>query len=239
MTELSAPSWPRRRTGECKSEGAVSGTELPRVVVIDDHALLAESVALTLRQAGLDARTVPFDAPDLVGKVLESRPDLVLLDLFLTATVDSSNAALVEFVKAGLSVVVVTATHDRLLHARCLELGAVGVVEKSQPIDQLITAVLRGVRHESVMSVSKVIELRQALETERRTAVHSSPIDALTAREKAVLQAMLRGEAAGRIARDQQVSVLTVRAHIRSILSKLGVHSQLEAVSLAAREGWY
>jgi DNA-binding NarL/FixJ family response regulator len=174
-----------------------------------------------------------------LGWFLSHDRDLVLLDLFLTATADASNAALVEFVKAGLSVVVVTATHDRLLHARCLELGAVGVVEKSQPIDQLIAAVLSGVRHESVMSVSKVIELRQALETERRTAVHSSPIDALTAREKAVLQAMLRGEAAGRIARDQQVSVLTVRAHIRSILSKLGVHSQLEAVSLAASEGWY
>jgi DNA-binding NarL/FixJ family response regulator len=239
MTEGVAPTWPRRRLGETRPDAIGLTDLLHRVVVIDDHALLAESVAMTLRQAGLDARTLPFDAPNLVEIVLELSPDLILLDLFLTGTVDLSNAALVEFAKAGLIVVVVTATHDPLLHAQCLELGAAGVIEKSQPVDQLISAVLRGVRREPIMSVSKVSELRQTLVAARRTVVQATPFDALTAREKAVLHAMLRGEAAGRIARDQQVSVLTIRAHIRSILSKLDVHSQLEAVSLATREGWY
>jgi DNA-binding NarL/FixJ family response regulator len=242
MTEPAPDPWPRRRLGELRSEfskSVESSAAMSRVVVIDDHALLAESVAMTLRQAGLDARTIAFDAPNMVALVLELRPDLVLLDLFLTGTVDVSNAALVEFAKAGLNVVVVTATHDPLLHARCIELGASGVVEKSQPVDQLISAVLRGVRREPIMSVSKIAELGQILDASRRTVAPTSPFDALTTREKAVLHAILRGEAAGRIARDQQLSVLTIRAHIRSILSKLGVHSQLEAVSLATSEGWY
>ena len=164
---------------------------------------------------------------------------LVLLDLFLDGGVTTSNALMEVFVDNAILVLVVTATHDLLLHARCLEIGACGVVEKSQPIAQLIDAVHRALRGEAVMSVSKVAELHEALVAARRVAVPRTPLDDLTARERLVLQAMMRGEAAGRIARDHQVSILTVRTHIRSVLTKLDVHSQLEAVSRATREGWF
>ena len=239
MTEAGSASWPRRRLGDKAPDEAIDGKELCRVIMIDDHALLAESVVMTLRQTGLDARTLAFDAPNLIGIVLAQRPDLVLLDLFLSESVEMSNAALTAFAGAGIRVVVVTATHDALLHARCLELGAIGVIEKSAPIETLIDAVHRALRREAVMTASKVIELRETLEASRRVHMPTSPFDALTTREREVLQAMLGGQAAGRIARDQRVSVLTVRSHIRSVLSKLNVHSQLEAVSLATKEGWF
>ena len=238
MTETGPSSWPRRRLGESVPDDANSAKPVRRVVMIDDHALLAESVVMTLRQSGLDARTLAFDTPNLADAVLTLRPDLVLLDLFLTETAETSNAALAAFAEAGILVVVITATHDPLLHARCLELGATGVIEKSEPIERLIEAVHRALRGEVVMSVSKVTELRRLLEEARRART-SSPFEALTGREKEVLHSLLRGEAAGRIARDQRVSVLTVRSHIRSVLSKLDVHSQLEAVSMATREGWF
>ena len=238
MTDTGLSSWPRRRLGESAPGNATSDKAARRVLMIDDHALLAESVVMTLRQSGLDARTLAFDTPNLADAVLTLRPDLVLLDLFLTETAETSNAALAAFAEAGILVVVITATHDPLLHARCLELGATGVIEKSEPIERLIEAVHRALRGEVVMSVSKVTELRRLLEEARRART-SSPFEALTGREKEVLHALLRGEAAGRIARDQRVSVLTVRSHIRSVLSKLDVHSQLEAVSMATREGWF
>lgn len=238
MTDTAPSSWPRRRLGENAPDKAAGAKVARRVVMIDDHALLAESVVMTLRQSGLDARTVSADTPHLVETVLAMRPDLVLLDLFLTETVDTSNAALATFADAGIVVLVVTATHDVLLHARCIELGATGVIEKSEPIEHLIEAVHRALRREPVMSVSKVNELRRLLGEARRVQTNS-PFETLTGREKEVLHAMLRGEAAGRIARDQRVSILTVRSHIRSVLSKLDVHSQLEAVSLATREGWF
>lgn len=239
MTDSTATSWPQRRLGDHAAAVDGGGGAQPRVVVIDDHALLADSVVMTLRQSALDARSITTDRNDLREQVIAANPDLVLLDLFLDEGAERSNALLVEFVARQIVVVVVTATHDPLLHARCLELGAYGVVEKSQPIDQLIDAAHRALRGESVMSQSRIADLRHALETARRVAVVRTPVDDLTAREKLVLQAMMRGEAAGRIARDHQVSVLTVRTHIRSVLTKLDVHSQLEAVSRATREGWF
>lgn len=235
----SATPWPRRRYDDRAVDRNSSENERKRVVVIDDHALLADSVVMTLRQSGLDARSMSWELPNLGQMVLEGEPDLVLLDLFLDEGVATSNSLLETFVDSGILVVVVTATHDPLLHARCLEIGACGVVEKSQPIDQLIDAVHRALRGEAVMSVSKVAELHQVLDAARRVAVPRTPLDALTAREKLVLRAMMRGEAAARIARDHQVSILTVRTHIRSVLAKLDVHSQLEAVSRATREGWF
>lgn len=89
------------------------------------------------------------------------------------------------------------------------------------------------------MSVSKVAELHLALDTARRVAVPRTPLDDLTVREKMVLHAMMRGEAAGWIARYHQVSILTVCTHIRSVLAKLDVRSKLEAVSRASRESWF
>ena len=88
------------------------------------------------------------------------------------------------------------------------------------------------------MTASTIADLQRALEDTRRVAPRVSRFDALTGREKEVLNALMCGHAAGRIARDQQISVLTVRSHIRSVLAKLNVHSQLQAVSLAAEEHW-
>jgi DNA-binding NarL/FixJ family response regulator len=62
--------------------------------------------------------------------------------------------------------------------------------------------------------------------------------DRLSARERQVLSALMRGETARDISRESFVSLPTVRSQIRSILIKLGVSSQLGAVVLAYRSGW-
>jgi DNA-binding NarL/FixJ family response regulator len=214
-------------------------SNLGTVVVVDDHALLAESVVMTLRASGFSACSVAFDCADLVAAVLDRHPSLVLLDLFLGEQPDVSFAALASFAAASVPVLVVTATNSRFLHARCLEAGAVGIVEKSSPIETLIDAVAHTLRSESVMSKSRSIELLSELASVRRTVEPVSLVHTLTPRERDVLQALTLGHPAGRIARDNQTSVVTVRTHIRSVLLKLNVHSQLEAVSIAMRQNWF
>ena len=239
MTDKDTTLWPQRRQGEFTGGGAQGSERAGRVVVIDDHALLAESIAITLRQSGLDARCVAHNVPNLVETVLALRPDLVLLDLFLSQSAEPSIAAIVAFHGDGIRVLVVTATPDEVLHARCLESGAIGVVVKSAPIERLIEAVHRGLRGQPVTTPAQVVELKKILEAARRELSRPSPFDSLTSKERDVFEAMMRGHSAGRMARDQQVSLVTIRTHIRNILTKLDVHSQLEAVSMAGREGWF
>ena len=238
MTDAVPSPWPLRRLGDIVDRENTGGTA-GRVVVIDDHELLAASIVLTLRQSGVDARAVAFDTPDLAATVCGLKPDVVLLDLFLSETADTSLSAIAVFHAVGIQVVIVTATHDPVVQARSLELGAVGIIEKSEPIERLIEAVHQALRRESIMSTSRIIELRKSLDDSLRKQARRTPLASLTPKEQDVLRAIMLGHAAGRIARDHDVSVLTVRSHIRSVLSKLGVHSQLEAVSLAASEGWF
>jgi DNA-binding NarL/FixJ family response regulator len=210
-----------------------------RVVVVDDHALLAESVVMTLRVSGMEASSLPVSTPDLGDALLKLQPNLVLLDLFLNETPDPSLAILERLAAVNVAVLIVTATSDAVLHARCMRAGAVGVVEKSVPIEQLIAAVQRALRHEPVMSNARLADLRQAADAAVRSAAVKSPFDALTRREREVFEAITLGHAAARIARDQQISLVTVRTHIRSVLYKLDCHSQLEAVTLATRHHWF
>jgi DNA-binding NarL/FixJ family response regulator len=236
---MAAETWPLRRLGEVTVEETLDHDVAARVAIVDDHALLAESVVMTLRLSGLDARSVPFDTPDLVGALLDRRPDLVLLDLFFGETSDVSLAAIATLHANLIRVLVVTATRDLVLHARCIEAGAVGVVEKSAPIERLIEAVHRALRNEAVLSQAKLADLRVALDDATRNSNQKSPFDTLTPREREVFHAITLGHAAGRIARDQKISVVTVRTHIRAVLHKLDCHSQLEAVTLATRHGWF
>ena len=194
---------------------------------------------MTLRSTGIDAHSVAYDSPDLVSAVLQRAPDVVLLDLFLGPDAGPSLAALAAFVSVGVRVLVVTATSDRLLHARCLEAGASGVIEKSAAIEALIDGTHRVLRQESVVSQSKSLELLNELASSRRARSEPGLLPTLTPRERDVLHSLTLGYPARRIARDHNTSIATVRTHIRSILFKLDVHSQLEAVSMAMRLGWF
>ena len=89
------------------------------------------------------------------------------------------------------------------------------------------------------MSQGRQSELLSELAASRREAGHESLFEHLTPREREVLHALTLGHPAGWIARDHKISVVTVRTHIRSILQKLNVHSQLEAVSMTMRQGWF
>lgn len=238
MSDDTTAPWPQRRLSDL-ADGRRDRAAQQRVVVVDDHALLAESVVMTLRANGLDARTVDHSSADLVGTLLACEPDLVLLDLFLDDGFDRSLAAIAGITAAERVVVVVTATNDALLHARCIEAGAAGVVSKSAPIEHLIEAVVRGLAGEEIMTRQRRRELSEALLSSRQRAGRTSPLDSLTPRERETLQALMQGHSAGRIARDKGVSLVTVRTHIRAVLLKLDAHSQLEAVARAASEGWF
>ena len=76
----------------------------------------------------------------------------------------------------GIPVLVVTATPDAVLHARCLESGAVGVVEKSAPIERLVEAVHRGLRGLPVMPVAQLVELKKSLDEARRYLAGHRPL---------------------------------------------------------------
>lgn len=221
--------------------GAVTD-QLPRVLIIEDHALLAESLALALRLRHFGEVEIAdpenLDAKSVLAVVERVRPAVVLLDLFL-GEAGSSVPLIDDIVQRGATVLILTASQDRVMLARCLEAGAAGVFAKSQPFESLISWVTDAALGRTTMRPAAREDLLNELAEHRLGSDElRSALGRLTDREAAVLGALIEGLNAEEIATTQYVAVSTVRSHIRSILGKLGVNSQLAAVALARRAGW-
>lgn len=220
--------------------GPPPGGETPRLLIVDDHELLAGTLAVALRQQGLQVETTAGPTSEAVVEAARRlAPVLVLLDLDLGPAMGSGLDLIRPLVDAGSRVVMMTGVSERSRLAACIEAGAVGVLNKTIAFDDLVGAVRRAVEGEALMGENERQQLLADLRTERAAdRQRLAPFRSLTAREQAVLASIMAGESAEAIAASSYVSVATVRTQIRSILLKLGVNSQLAAVALAREAGW-
>ncbi len=209
-------------------------------MIIEDHELLATSLAMALRGQGLEVETVTGPSMEgVVAAVAEMTPVLVLLDLDLGPTLGSGLDLIRPLSAAGARVVMMTGVVDRARLGACVEAGALGIVSKTEGFEDLVGAIRQVAAggellsdHQRLILMNDLRACRQA--DEKRLA----PFAALSRQEQAVLARAVAGEPAEKIAEHFYVSLPTVRSQIRSILTKLGVKSQLAAVALARKAGW-
>lgn len=191
---------------------------LPRVTILDDHVLVAESLAaaLTLRGAATAILVDPGELiADVVRDVVLSAPDLVLVDLVLAG--GRSGIELVQpLLNADLRVAIVTAEPFGAAAEASRAAGAIAVFDKTLSLRHLL---------------DQVLDVAHSSRARPRTAD-------LTTAERSVLGELIEGRTVTEIADRRRVSVATVRTQVRAVLSKLGVGTQLAAVALARREGW-
>lgn len=212
------------------------------MLIIEDHALFAESLELALNLEGYDVECLPVaevgGAQALLTAVARIRPRIVLLDLDLGGVGDGVRL-ITPMVKAGIQVVVVTASTDRARWGECLRNGARKVLSKSQQLNEILATVRRINQGFPVIDREEREELisywhQQGLERvalQRRLAL-------LTPREEIVLSELMRGRTVREISTSSFVSEATVRTQVKAILAKLEVSSQLAAVGLANSAGW-
>lgn len=208
------------------------------VLVIDDHELFSTSLTMALRSEGLDARTLTVAlVQDFLHGPTPEQAGLVVLDLDLGQDVDGNwvnGADLVEGLRRhGWKVLIVSGSVDRPGVAAAIAAGAIGSVPKSRSFDVLLATVRAAARGEAVMTSA---ERQDWLERHRRYIVRERELARrlarLSPREREVLEMLAEGRRAASIAGHFVVSMPTVRTQIRSILTKLEVSSQLEAVAL-------
>lgn len=211
-----------------------------RIFIVEDHELLAQSLGFALRADGFEVETASELTPEAVqARAAELQPGVVLLDLDLGDEIGSALPLIRPLRELGALVLMVTGVTDRARLGECVSAGAIGVVAKSQPFEHLVESVKEAAELGTLLSPHEREELlsemrRQHAETEARLA----RFDRLTQRESEVLAGLLDGKPAEEIAKESYVSLATVRSQIRTLLQKLGVHSQLGAVALARRAEW-
>ncbi|MCX6464755.1 MAG: helix-turn-helix transcriptional regulator [Pseudonocardiales bacterium] len=211
------------------------------VLIVDDHELVATSLALGLRAEGLVARHQEVrGAAEVLAAAGALVPGLVLLDLDLGRDAQRrpvDGVRLVEPLRAaGWRVVVLSGTTDRARIGAALAAGAVAAVPKAAPFPRLLAAVRAALAGQEVMPAQRRRELVEVYE--RQQADHADLAERLrrlTPREREVLAHLAAGRRAQAVADTFVVSLATVRTQIRSIFTKLEVSSQIEAVALYRR----
>ena len=210
------------------------------VLVVDDHQLVAASLALGLRAEGVAARHVPPAGAAAVVDAAGRGPGLVLLDLDLGRDAQGrpmDGVALVEPLRAaGWRVLVLSGATDRARIGAALAAGAAAAVPKAAPFPHLLAAVRAALAGREVMPEARRRELVEL--HERRRGEHAeltAKLDRLTPREREVLAHLAAGRRAQAVADAFVVSLATVRTQIRSIFTKLEVTSQIEAVAMYRR----
>jgi DNA-binding NarL/FixJ family response regulator len=221
-----------------QGDGRAHAAETGPVLLVDDHVLVAVSLAAALERAGIELVTIdPSPTTDVVAVAREHGCTLVLLDLDLgegQRGVDRIPA----LVAAGCRVVVLSGTDDRLELAAAFEAGAIGYIAKRSTFEDLVDGVRRAVRG-SLHHPAEIERLQAQLRVVReRDAVLQALFDRLTESERHVLDALARGRTAREIAQDQVVAISTIRTHIRGVLTKLDVRNQAAAIALARDAGW-
>ena len=212
---------------------------MQRLLLVEDHASFRQTLALVFDQQP------DFEVVGQAGSLDEARrlmrgreADMGVIDLALP---DGEGVELIEeFREAnpGFAALVLTASLDKATHARAIEAGAAGVLHKSADVDEIMDATRRLAAGETLISSDELVEmLRLAGQTREEEREARESIEQLTRREIQVLEALAEGLTNREIAERLHMSVDTERTHMMNILSKLGVHSRLQALLFAARYG--
>jgi DNA-binding NarL/FixJ family response regulator/signal transduction histidine kinase len=208
-----------------------------RVLLVDDHAAIREAMAIAF------ADDAGFVIAGQAGSLAEARTsldgvDVAIVDLGLP---DGSGTELIGELRSAnpdVQVLVLSANVDRAATARAVEKGAAGVLDKATHLHDVVAAVRRLRRGDTLMPLDEVVQLLRFAGRERERELDQRRlIDSLTGREREVLQLLADGLDGRRIAARLHISPRTQRNHVANILTKLGVHSQLQALVFALRHG--
>jgi DNA-binding NarL/FixJ family response regulator len=207
------------------------------VLVIHRHRLYADAVARRLDgEAGIRVAGIASTGGAARAAIDVLDPGVTVLDMGLTDVSSFELAARWSGRVPPISVVAILDSDDRVALIRALRSGASGVTTMDSPISDLVSAVTALARDECWVPSRLVGGLVREMQ---RSHPPPNPYDeklaALTVREREILDRMAAGHDRAFIAVDLGISINTVRTHAQNMLGKLGVHSTLEAVSVAHR----
>jgi DNA-binding NarL/FixJ family response regulator len=207
-----------------------------RIVVADDHPIVREGLAAVLgTQADFSVVGQVGNGADVVAKVTELQPDVLLLDLEMPDMDGVEALRQLREVHVPVRVIVFTAydTDERILGA--VRAGAQGYLLKGVPREEVFQAIRVVYAGNSLLQ--PIVASRLLRQVSQTGAPGADGARALTARELDVLRLLMRGLQNKEIAHELVVTERTVKFHVSSILMKLGAGNRTEAVAIATKQG--
>lgn len=193
--------------------------------------LFAEAVKVALEDLGIGAVDIASTGADAIASVGRSMPDVILMDIGLPDQTGLSAGRSILERWPEARIVALTALNDRSLVDEVLRVGFRGYLTKDTPVAQFVNSI-RLVLDGHIVLPQRLSPIGRTSSLEDEVALLSKQ---LSRREREVLSLLVEGADGPTIASRLGISRNTVRTHVQSILTKLQVHSRLEAATFAVR----
>ncbi|WP_432866251.1 response regulator [Microbispora rosea] len=214
-------------------------TERLRAVIADDQALVRTGFRMILTANGIEVTAEVANGEEAVAAVRRTRPDVVLMDIRMPQMdgLEATRRILANGSEGTRVLILTTYDLDHYVYA-ALAAGASGFLLKDVSPEHLVAAV-RLVRSGDALlapTITRRLVERFARRDDRKPALHRDLSD-LTPRELDVLRLLATGLSNAELADRLSLSVATVKTHVASILSKLGLRDRVQAVVVAYETG--
>jgi two-component system, NarL family, response regulator LiaR len=205
-----------------------------RVLIADDHAVVRQGLRTFLElQDDIAVVADVGDGEAALSAVESHRPDVVLMDLVMPGVGGIEAIRRLRELRPQTRVLVLTSFLDDEKLFPAVRAGAAGYLLKDVEPAELVRAIHTVADGEALLHPAVAARLMEEFSEVERPAAE----EALTAREREVLELIARGLPNKLIARELEIAEKTVKAHVSSILSKLGLTDRTQAALYAVRAG--
>ncbi len=202
-----------------------------RILVADDHGIVRQGLRMYLQlDAELQVVGEASNGKEAVEQALRLRPDVVLMDILMPVMDGLEATAAIRRALPDTEVVALTSVLDEAVIHQAIRAGAIGYLLKDTGSDELCRAIHAAVAGQ--VQISRQAALRMAAGPDE-----APRLECLTEREMDVLRLLARGRSNKEIAVSLGIAEKTVKAHVGSLLGKLGAASRTQAALLAVRSG--
>jgi len=206
----------------------------PRILLADDHRLVAEGLR-SLLQREFDLVGVVEDGRSLVETARKLLPDVVVADIGMPVLNGLEALSQLKKDNPQIKVVMMTMHREPAYARRALEAGASGFVLKHSASEELITAIRAAIEGKTYLTPAIAAEVFRDMQ--RGGSPSADPMSSLTARQREVLQMLAEGLSAKEIAAQLNISTRTVEFHKYQMMEALGIHNSAELIHYALKHG--
>ena len=207
-----------------------------RVLVADDHAMIRKGLISILRpHEEFEIVEEAADGNEAVEKALQTRPDVVVLDLSMPRLNGLEATRRIHKALPSTRILILTMHDDEEYVLRTVRAGASGYMVKDGAVAELVTAIRALAAGQGYFGPQAAKAL--AASQERGGAVADDPYERLTDRQREVFHLLIEGRTNAQVAEILFISPKTVDNHRTHLMERLGVHSTAELIRFAATHG--
>lgn len=206
----------------------------PRVLLADDHRMLAEGLK-NLLAADFDLVGMVEDGRAMVEAAKELEPDVIVADITMPHLNGIEAMAQIKRTSPRTKVVILTMHNDVMYASRALEAGASGYVLKHSATPELVTAIRAALEGKTFLAPALTAGVLES--AKKSLHERTDVVTALTPRQKEILQLLAEGRSAKEIAYELNISARTVEFHKYRLMEALHLQNGAELVHFAIKHG--